>query len=98
MRLADLPNKSPGETVRVSYQLAPAIGALTIAGAPVWRSEPTGLSFANATGTDDAGQTGSVSMSGGTAGTDYEVIAAVTLSDGQLREPGALCRCRLGGK
>ena len=98
MRLADLPNKSPGETVRVSYQMAPAIGALTIAGSPVWRSEPAGLTFASSTGTDDAGQTASVSMGGGVAGTDYEVIAAATLSDGQLREPGALCRCRLGGK
>jgi hypothetical protein len=90
MRLAAtaLPDKTPGEIVRVGFRLAPAIGTDVVSGTPTWRSEPTGLAF-TLPGTTENGQTVETDVGGGTAGTVYAVVATCTLASGLVREPWA---------
>jgi hypothetical protein len=90
MRLAAtaLPDKTPGEIVRVGFRLAPAIGTDTVSGSPTWRSDPAGLTF-TVPATTENGQTVEIDVGGGTAGTVYAVVATCTLASGLVREPWA---------
>lgn len=88
MRLAmpSLPDKTPGEKVRVGFRLAPAIIADTVSGTPTWTSTPAGLTFGNLATTESA-QTISADVSGGVDGQAYAISALVTLASGLVREP-----------
>lgn len=69
-----------GETNRVVFNLAPAVGANTISGTPVVASD--GLTFS---GTAVSGTSVTSFVSGGAADTDYIVSITATLSSGETK-------------
>ncbi len=83
---ANLPDKLPLEKVDVYLQLANSIAPDTIAGLPVFASEPEGLVFSSASVIDSA-QTAAVFVAGGEAGTNYVVSALCTLASGEIVQP-----------
>lgn len=70
-----------GETNRVVFNLAPAVGANTITGTPTLTCDE-GLTFA---GTSVSGTNVSAFVSGGQADTDYIVKIATVLSSGETK-------------
>lgn len=69
-----------GETNRLMFNLAPAVGANTITGTPTL--ECSGLTFTN---TSVSGTTVTSFVSGGSADTDYIVTITAVLSSGETK-------------
>ncbi len=69
-----------GETNRVIFNLAPAVGANTISGTPTVVSD--GLTFSSVSA---SGSNVSAFVSGGSADTDYIVTLTAVLSSGETK-------------
>jgi hypothetical protein len=86
MTPSTLPDKLPLERVDVYLQLETAIAPDTIAGLPLFTSEPEGLVFTSAA-TIDNGKTAAAFVAGGEIGTTYVVSALCTLASGEIVQP-----------
>lgn len=81
-----LPSKTGQEMPALYLMLESGIGDATIAGDPVFVSDPEGLVFTGVTTIDDS-RTAAAFVGGGVDGVDYAVSALCTLSTGEVVEP-----------